>query len=55
MISTTFQGQDVTANATAPGGILGDLPLRAIPSPAVQLSLGMPWKSEVMLRFFPGN
>ena len=53
VISTTFQGQDVTANTTAPRGILGDLPLGAIPSPAVQLSLGMPWKSEVVLRFFP--
>ena len=53
IISTSFQGQDATTNTSAPGGILGDLPLGSIPSLAVQFNVGLPWKLDVMLRFLP--
>lgn len=53
VVTRTIQGQTVTANATAPGGILDELPISAIPSPAVQFNLGLPWKFEAMFRFFP--
>ena len=36
-----------------PSGIKDDLPLNAIPTPAVQLSLGLPYKFDVMLRLVP--
>lgn len=53
-ISTTINGQNVTATASSPGGIGSDLPIGgAIPSPAVQLNVGLPFKLEAMLRFFP--
>ncbi len=45
--------QQVTANFELPGGIIGDLPLKAVPAPAVQVGLGLPYKFEVMARFFP--
>ncbi|WP_420551430.1 DUF6588 family protein [Tenacibaculum aiptasiae] len=45
--------QVVTANFDLPGGIIGDLPLKAVPAPAVQVGLGLPYKFEVMARFFP--
>lgn len=53
VVNTTVNGQPVTANATAPGGVGDDLPINAIPSPAVQLNVGLPFKLEAMLRFFP--
>ena len=36
-----------------PSGIKDDLPLNAIPSAAVQLTLGLPLNLDVMLRFIP--
>ncbi|OSY87255.1 hypothetical protein WH52_12400 [Tenacibaculum holothuriorum] len=45
--------QTVTANFELPGGITDDLPIKAVPAPAVQLTLGLPFKMEVMGRFFP--
>lgn len=45
--------QVVTANFELPGGITGDLPIKAIPAPAVQVGLGLPYKFEIMARFFP--
>lgn len=45
--------QQVTANFELPGGIIGDFPLKSIPAPAVQIGLGLPYKFEVMARFFP--
>ena len=42
--STTFN---------APGGIKEDLPLNAIPTPAVQINLGLPANFEISLRLVP--
>jgi hypothetical protein len=52
-VNTTVQGQSVTASFEMPSGIKGDLPLNAVPTPAVQLSLGLPYKFDVMLRLVP--
>ena len=53
-VNTEFQnGQSVTATFDMPSGVKDDLPLNAIPSPAVQLSLGLPYKFDVMLRLVP--
>ncbi|AUC86404.1 hypothetical protein CW731_14435 [Polaribacter sp. ALD11] len=37
----------------APGGVKESLPLSAVPTPAVQLNVGLPAKFEVSLRFVP--
>lgn len=50
---TTINGQDVEANFNLPGGIKEDLPLNAIPAPAVQIGIGLPYKLEAMVRFVP--
>ena len=47
------QSEEVTAPLTMPGGIKDDLPLNAVPAPAAQLSIGLPWKMDAMLRFVP--
>ncbi|MFI1770598.1 DUF6588 family protein [Thalassobellus citreus] len=52
-IETPFGKQDVTTSFKMPSGISKDLPLSAIPTPAVQLNLGLPYKLDVMLRFVP--
>ena len=52
-VNATVQGQSVTATFDMPSGVKDDLPLNAIPSPAVQLSLGLPYKFDVMLRLVP--
>lgn len=52
-ISTTIDGQTVSANFTMPAGIKEDLPLNAIPTPSVQFSLGLPKQFDVMVRFVP--
>ena len=49
----TVQGQNVTATFNMPGGAKDDLPLNAVPTPAVQFSLGLPWKMDAMLRLVP--
>ena len=36
-----------------PGSISGDLPLNAVPTPMVQLGLGLPFKTDVKLRMVP--
>lgn len=38
-----------------PGGIANDLPVNAIPSPFVQVGLGLPFKTTVKLRFVPNT
>lgn len=53
MMSSTIQGQQVSANFNMPGGIKDDLPINAIPAPAVQVNVGLPYKFEVMLRGVP--
>ena len=52
-VNATVQGQSVTATFDMPSGIKGDLPMSAVPTPAVQLSLGLPYKFDVMLRMVP--
>ena len=52
-VNTTVEGNAVSASFTMPSGISDDLPFGAVPTPAVQLSLGLPFKLDVMLRFVP--
>ena len=52
-VNTTVNGQAVSATFDSPEGILGDLPAKAVPAPIVQLTVGLPWKLEGMLRFVP--
>ena len=52
-IITTIDGQEVEANFTMPGGAKEDLPLNAIPTPSMQLNLGLPYKMDVMVRLVP--
>jgi hypothetical protein len=52
-VNATVQGQSVSASFEMPSGIKKDLPLNAVPTPAVQLSLGLPYKFDVMLRIVP--
>jgi hypothetical protein len=52
-VSTTVEGQTVTASFKMPSGISDDLPLNAIPTPALQLSVGLPYKLDVMVRLVP--
>ncbi|MFK8058865.1 MAG: DUF6588 family protein [Polaribacter sp.] len=52
-VTTTVGGNQVTADFSAPGGAIGDLPLKAVPAPIVQLSVGLPWKFEGMVRLLP--
>lgn len=46
-------GEEVTATFNMPGGVKDDLPLNAMPSPNVQLSIGLPYKLDVMIRLVP--
>ena len=50
-----YQGnsQTVSAMLEMPSGIKSDLPINAIPTPAIQVSLGLPYKFDVMLRLVP--
>lgn len=41
------------ASFDMPGGIGGDLPIEAVPTPMVQVGFGLPWKTDVKLRFVP--
>ena len=52
-VNATVQGQAVTASFEMPSGIKDDLPLNAVPTPAVQLSVGLPYKFDVMVRLVP--
>lgn len=47
------QSRTVTANFNTPGGVTGDLPLGGVPAPVAQLNIGLPYKMEAMVRFFP--
>ena len=50
-VTRNIQGQDVTADFNAPGGV--SLPANLVPAPAVQVGLGLPYKIEAMVRFVP--
>ncbi len=41
------------ASFEMPGGITGDLPLNAVPSPMVQLGVGLPLKTDLKVRYVP--
>ena len=36
-----------------PGGITGDLPINAVPTPMVQVGFGLPFKTDIKLRMVP--
>lgn len=44
---------ELTRNFTMPDGFGDDLPLSGVPTPAVQVSVGLPWKLEASVRFVP--
>ena len=52
-VNTTVDGNDVSASFRMPSGINDDLPLGAVPTPSVQVSLGLPYKFDVMVRLVP--
>ncbi len=52
-VGTTVNGQPVTTSFEMPSGIKDDLPLNAVPTPAIQLSVGLPFKFDAMLRVVP--
>jgi len=41
------------ASFEMPGGITGDLPINAVPSPMVQAGLGLPFKTDLKVRYVP--
>ncbi|CAM1346309.1 DUF6588 family protein [Tenacibaculum crassostreae] len=55
LATVTFQESGITYTGTfeMPGGIKEDLPLNAIPAPAIQASMGLPFKADVILRYVP--
>ncbi len=52
-VNSTFNGTPITATFNMPEGVKEDLPLNAVPTPAVQFNLGLPGKFEAMLRLVP--
>jgi hypothetical protein len=52
-VNITEGGINYTTTFNAPGGVKESLPLSAVPTPAVQLSLGLPSKFEISLRLVP--
>ncbi len=52
-VTKNISGQNVTASFNTPGGVTNDLPLNAVPAPVAQLNIGLPFKMEAMVRFFP--
>ena len=41
------------AEINMPDGVGGDLPLNAVPSPMIQVSVGIPFKTDISLRMLP--
>ncbi len=52
-VNANVQGQAVTASFQMPDGVSDDLPLGAVPTPALQVGVGLPFKFDVMLRAVP--
>ncbi|MBP9602394.1 MAG: hypothetical protein KBE41_12900 [Lutibacter sp.] len=52
-INREIDKKQVSASFTMPAGVKEDLPLNAMPAPAVQFSLGLPKSTEIMLRLVP--
>lgn len=53
--TVSFNENNINYSTTfnAPGGIKENLPLNAVPAPAVQINLGLPAKFEISLRLVP--
>lgn len=49
----SFDGYLVANAFNAPNGIEDDLPIAAVPTPMVQVGLGLPGKTDIKLRFIP--
>lgn len=45
--------RDIQGSFKFPGGVTADLPMKAVPGPAVQLAVGLPFKMDVIVRYFP--
>jgi hypothetical protein len=56
-ISVSLFGQgaipELTTSFTAPSGIKEDLPLSMIATPSLQLGLGLPYKTDLIIRYIP--
>lgn len=53
-VSIPYQGNNYkTGSFELPGGIAKDLPVNAIPTPFVQVGLGLPFKTTIKLRYVP--
>ena len=52
-VNATVDGQNVTASFEMPSGISEDLPLNAVPTPAIQVNIGLPFKLDAMVRLVP--
>lgn len=46
-------GQNVTADFQMPTGVKEDLPLSAVPAPSIQVSVGLPFKLDAIVRYSP--
>ena len=49
----TSNGDFKVASFDMPGGITKDLPINAVPTPMVQLGFGLPYNTDIKLRFVP--
>lgn len=49
----TSNGDFKVASFDMPGGITNDLPINAVPTPTVQLGFGLPYNTDLKLRFVP--
>lgn len=45
--------QTVSATLEMPSGVKDDLPISAVPTPAIQVGVGLPYKFEAVLRYVP--
>lgn len=54
-ITQDYNGETLTSPeiGTLPEGISDDLPLNAVPTPAIQVSVGLPYKIDVIARYVP--
>ena len=58
-ISITLFGQgsipELTTSFTAPSGIKEDLPLNLMATPSLQLAIGLPYKTDLIIRYIPAR
>ena len=48
-----LSGDYKAGSFTLPGGVAKDFPVNAVPTPFIQLGLGLPYKTELNLRYVP--